>query len=63
MLILKILKLCPPLKNIFDYICGVFQNEMDKVLSDRIEANRKEYERLIKDDNYTDVRFNQKNGA
>jgi len=52
----------PPQKY-FDYICGVFQNEMDKVLSDRIEANRKEYERLIKDDNYTDVRFNQKNGA
>ena len=52
----------PPQKY-FDYICGVFQNEMDKVLSDRIEANRKEYERLMKDDNYTDVRFNQKNGA
>ena len=36
---------------------------MDKVLSENIETNRKEYERLIKDGNYTDVRFNQKNGA
>ena len=36
---------------------------MDKSLADRIEANRKEYERLLKDDNYTNVRFNPRNGA
>ena len=36
---------------------------MNEVSSDKIEANRKEYERLTKDDNYTDVRFNPKNGA
>jgi len=36
---------------------------MDKSLADRIEANRKAYERLLKDDNYTNVRFNPKNGA
>ena len=36
---------------------------MDKVLADRIEANSKEYVRLLEDDNYTDVRFNPKNGA
>jgi len=36
---------------------------MDKTLEFRIEANRKEYERLLKDDDYTDVRFNPKNGA
>ena len=34
-----------------------------KVLSEKIEANRREYERLIKNDNYTEVRFNPKNGA
>jgi hypothetical protein len=34
-----------------------------KALSDKIEANRIEYERLLKDDNYTDVRFNPRNGA
>jgi len=36
---------------------------MDKALEVKIEANRKEYERLLKDDNYTDVRFNPRNGA
>ena len=36
---------------------------MNKALTDRIEANRKEYYRLLKNDNYTDVRFNPKNGA
>ena len=36
---------------------------MVKTLSDRIEANRKEYYRLLIDGNYTDVRFNPKNGA
>jgi hypothetical protein len=36
---------------------------MDKALADKIEANRKEYERLLKDDNYTDVRYNPRNGA
>ena len=36
---------------------------MNKALSDRIEANRIEYERLLKDDNYTNVRFNPRNGA
>ena len=34
-----------------------------KVLSEKIEANRREYERLLKDDDYTEVRFNPKNGA
>ena len=29
----------------------------------KIQVNRKEYERLLKDDNYTDVRFNPKSGA
>ena len=32
-------------------------------LADKIKANRIEYERLLKDDNYTDVRFNPRNGA
>ena len=36
---------------------------MNKALSDKIETNKKEYERLLKDDNYTNVRFNPKNGA
>ena len=36
---------------------------MDKALTIKIEANRKEYERLLKDDNYTDVRFNPDNGG
>ena len=31
--------------------------------SERIEANRRAYERLLKDDNYADVRFNPTNGA
>ena len=33
------------------------------IISERIEANRSAYERLLKDDNYTDVRFNPINGA
>ena len=36
---------------------------MDKALIDRAEANKAEYERLLKDECYTDVRFNPKNGA
>ena len=36
---------------------------MDKTLADKIKTNRKEYYRLLKDENYTDVRFNPKNGA
>ena len=36
---------------------------MNETLSEKIKANRKEYERLMKDDDYTDVRFNPKNGA
>ena len=36
---------------------------MDKALIDRIEANKAEYERLLKDECYIDVRFNPKNGA
>ena len=39
------------------------KSSMDKALEVRIEANRKEYERLLKDDDYTDVRFNPRNGA
>jgi len=33
------------------------------IISERIEANRRAYKRLLKDDNYTDVRFNPINGA
>jgi len=36
---------------------------MDDALIVRIEANRKEYERLLKDEHYINVRFNPKNGA
>jgi hypothetical protein len=36
---------------------------MDKSLADRIDANRNEYERLLIDDKYTNVRFNSRNGA
>jgi len=36
---------------------------MVKTLSDRIEANRKEYYRLLNDSDYTDVRFNEKTGG
>jgi len=36
---------------------------MNKALTDRIEANKKEYHRLLKDSNYTKVRFNPQNGA
>ena len=35
----------------------------DLILSAKIEANRREYERLVADPNYTDVEFNPKNGA
>ena len=36
---------------------------LDNALANKIETNRREYERLLNDDNYTDVRFNPKNGA
>jgi hypothetical protein len=36
---------------------------MDRALSERVETNRKEYNRLLKDSNYIDVRFNEKNGG
>ena len=36
---------------------------MDRVLADKVEVNRIEHERLLKDVNYKDVRFNPKNGA
>ena len=36
---------------------------MDKALADRIAASREVYYRLMNDSNYTDVRFNPKNGA
>jgi hypothetical protein len=42
---------------------NIFGNRMNKVLVDRIEANKKEYKRLLNNSNYTDVRFNPKNGA
>ena len=42
---------------------GIYKIEMDKTISEQIEANRKEYERLLKDNNYTDVRFNPENEA
>ncbi len=35
----------------------------DPILSAKIEANRREYTRLVADPNYTDVEFNPKNGA
>jgi hypothetical protein len=39
------------------------ESNMDKALVDKIETNRKEYERLLKDGNYTNVRFNPKTGG
>jgi hypothetical protein len=36
---------------------------MERSLQDRIKANRKEYERLLKDDNYTDVKYDPNNGG
>ena len=36
---------------------------MDKELIRKIDDNRKEYERLMKDADYTNVRFNPENGA
>ena len=36
---------------------------MDEGLLKKIETNRREYERLIKDGNYTYLRFNPKNGS
>ena len=42
---------------------GIFTKEMKESLTNRIEANRREYHRLLKDSNYTDVRFNPRNGA
>jgi hypothetical protein len=39
------------------------ENNMDKAVTDRIETNRRDYDRLLKDDNYTDVLFNPNNGG
>jgi len=39
------------------------EESMNKTLADKIKANRKEYHRLLKDSDYTNVRFNPKNGA
>ena len=36
---------------------------MNKALAERIEANRKDYYRLLNDSNYIGVRFNPNNGA
>ena len=36
---------------------------MNRALADRIEANRKEYHRLLNDSNYTNVQFNEKTGG
>ena len=36
---------------------------MNETLANRIEANRQEYYRLLKDSNYTGVRFNEKTGG
>jgi len=36
---------------------------MDRTLTDWIQRNKKDYERLLQDDNYTDVRFNPNNGG
>jgi len=44
-------------------IFAASKNESGQALSAKIEANRKEYERLLTDDNYTDVRFNPETGA
>jgi hypothetical protein len=45
------------------YLCENFISKMDKMLASSIEVNRKEYDSLLKDDSYTDVRFNPKNGG
>ena len=42
---------------------GISVNEMVNEFAVKIETNRKEYQRFLNDDNYTDVRFNPKNGA
>ena len=42
---------------------GISVNEMDIALANRIEANREEYERLLKDSNYSDVQFDPKNSG
>jgi len=39
------------------------ENIMNKALADKIEANSKEYERLLKDEKYTDVQFNPETGG
>jgi hypothetical protein len=39
------------------------KNFMERAEARRIEANRAEYERLQKDPNYIDVRFNEKTGG
>jgi len=36
---------------------------MNSALATKIEANRKEFERLLRDSDYIDVRFNPENGA
>jgi len=36
---------------------------MNEAQEKKVEANRIEYERLLKDENYIEVRFNPKNGA
>lgn len=38
-------------------------SEMETTERERIEANRREYERLLADPDYTDVEFNPKNGG
>ena len=36
---------------------------MTEEIANRVKVNKEEYKRLLKDENYTDIRFNPKNGA
>lgn len=50
-------------ENILKGGSGTNKNSKDDAEAARIEANRREYERLKVDPNYTDVEFNPKNGG
>ncbi len=50
-------------ENILEGGSGTNKNNKDDAEAARIEANRREYERLKADPNYTDVEFNPKNGG
>ena len=42
---------------------GDLDNKMDDILKKRIEANKKEYARLLKDNNYDDVSYSHRTGG